>query len=391
MNVATVIRRGKHYNITLASVRFDKFGDVIDHVIITCDDWAEGMIRAKKAGHDHALFLDSGTVIADFDRFRDNLSRYPHYGLIGHLIWHKDQNLYLDPQCWFVDLARFDVDDLTRDLISHPTPTRSNKNIHDDHTPLWVSPGDGHVSYASDRFGQGLIARQLSDGRTVVNWNQTIRDIKHYIYPGNCMEQLDGYFREYLDLASSQLWIFNNEPLKIIGSPSLVTPASGLSWMINLLHPTTQRVQLVDISHRQIEFAHALWQEWDGTDYGQFCWNFITANDLQHWQLDRPDLSPIDRLKLKSPARFIQYVNEQFAQITAQVDLSDFASAWQRARSGKKVSFCRGNIVDLVLQDRLDSFDAIWTSNILDYKWTLLHSTADECLAFQEKIRCKMR
>ncbi len=37
--------------------------------------------------------------------------------------------------------------------------------------------------------------------------------------------------------------------------------------------------------------------------------------------------------------------------------------------------------------DNIDKYDDIWCSNILNYKWTLLHTTVEEYENFQRKIK----
>ena len=122
---------------------------------------------------------------------------------------------------------------------------------------------------------------------------------------------------------------------------------------------------------------------WDGENYGQFVWDFIKQNKIEHYQLDKPGLTPLDYLKLKNKSRFVEYVNNTFNGL---ID-NNFKPMWQQAKLSKSVTFIHGDLVKWVINNDITNFDNVWCSNILNYKWTLLHTTKDECIKFQEKIK----
>jgi hypothetical protein len=385
-NFSIVIRRGPDLNITLAGIMFDKFGKKIQHDIVICDTWLEGFHQVKSKSYSSALFVDSGTVITDWDVFFNLLSTYPHQGLIAHLIWHPTQNLYIDQQCWFMDLDKFEVEDFTAVLVQHPAPVRSTQNLHDNYTPLWVTPSADTVEYTVDGFGQGLIAKQLSYGFPLVNWNYKIRAVKYFMYSTSEVTSWKTHFQQYLDLAETQFWIFNNEPIQILGNKTVITPASGLSWMFNLINMHTKHVQLVDISRTQIKFAKHLWERWDGNDYGSMCVDFIKQNSLQHYELDQPDLSPVERLKLKNTKKLREYINLTFAKLTKFYELENFQKLWTEAKQNKTVEFYNDNLINWATNNELTDVSKIWASNILDYKWTMLNSSHEQCCEFRKLL-----
>jgi len=173
--------------------------------------------------------------------------------------------------------------------------------------------------------------------------------------------------------------------VNIVEKPRLVTPGSGLSWMLNIVNPATEQIQIVDISRVQIEFCKQLWHTWNGSNYGQFAWDFVNQHQLNHYELDQLNMSPLDRLKLKNRTRFVEYVNQTF---DSAVGL-DFAKQWQQAQLTKQVDFCNDNLVTWVLNNNIDKYDHIWCSNILNYKWTLIHTTVDEYQRFQQKLNAR--
>jgi hypothetical protein len=65
----------------------------------------------------------------------------------------------------------------------------------------------------------------------------------------------------------------------------------------------------------------------------------------------------------------------------------DFPLQWQIAQTTKLVNFCNDNLINWVLTNNIDNYDDIWCSNILNYKWTLLHTTVDEYNNFQLIIK----
>jgi len=380
MSWPVIILDGPLRNQTLSGIQFDKHGAPTKQEVFICNNWADGFVWAKQHGHGSALFVKSGTMFTDWHQWKTLVDAYPHCGLIAHVIWHPGKQVCLDDQCWFMKFDKFDADDFTINKVSHYAPIRSDQNLHDDYTPLWIKPGDAVTEYIVTAFGQGLIAKQLQSNRAVVNWNNTARDLKFFLYDG--VVDLTK-FQDYKSIAENQLWIFNNEPITVVGQPQLVSPGSGLSWMLNVINDATQRLQIVDISRVQLDFCQQLWTTWDGIDYGNFVWNFIAQNKVKHYEVDNPTLTPLKRLQLKKQSTLVEYVNSRFAKYAGE----HFISEWQHAQKTKVVEFCNDNLIDWVLKNDIGSYDNIWCSNILSYKWTMLHTTVDKYNSFQLKIQ----
>lgn len=379
MTWPVILLNGPLCNQTLSTIKFDKFGTTTSQEIYVCDTWEQGFEWAKQSDHLHALFVRSGTLFRDWIEWKNLVDSYPHQGLIGHIIAKPEQHTCLNDQCWFIELKYFSLADLTASTIQHPQVRRSQQNIHDDYTPLWIRAGSGQISYTSDNFGQGLLAQQLSNNRSVVNWNQQSRGIKSFCYDG----QVDlSQFRDYKNIAESQLWVLNNEPISILDKPIIVAPGSGLFWITNIANPKTEQCIVVDISKSQVQFAKELWEHWDGVDYGEFAWQFIVRNKVVHYQIDKCDLTSIEKLQMKSKTKFIDYVNTKFNELVP----ANFQSLWQFAKQNKSAFFYNDNIINWVVSNNITPNHAVWRSNILDYKWTLLHSTPDQYREFTHKL-----
>lgn len=379
---AVVVRSGSNLNVTLSSIYYDKWGAKTNQSVIIVDDWKSGADTASEKGYMYALFVDSGTVFTDWPTWKNLIDNYPHKGFIAHIIMRPGKNICIDPQCWFMDLGiEFDQ----TDTVSYPTPIRSEKDLHDSHTPLWVKPGPGSIHHTVDGFGQNLIAQQLNRGQSIVNWTPAARDIKRFLYKNSGLD----LFQEYVDLAENQFWIFNNEPINIVDKQKIVCPGSGLFWIFNIISTNTQHIDIVDISDVQIKFCHDIWNHWDGSDYGSFVMDFINRNNIKHYELDKGDIAPIERLKLKNKSLLKQYVDDKFRYLVDQIGVGDdFQSLWQQSKSTKSISIQKGNLVDWVLENHdLENEDHIWTSNILDYKWTLLHTSYEKSQQFRGTIK----
>ena len=230
-----VVRDGALINQTLASVCYDPYGSKTNQDLIICDDWIDGFEQAKKSGSRRILFMDSGTVFFNWAQWIQALERYPHRGLIGHIVWKKTQDTYpwLHPQCWYIEGDLIDATSWTNSSLSSPSPLASDQNIHDDYTPLYLKPDkDEHLSCQTSKFGQNLIAAQLSRQRPVVNWNQKMRGLKHYLYADDPSQQeiWKQSQQEYLELAENQFWILNNEIIQVLPGRRQLSPAAGLHW-----------------------------------------------------------------------------------------------------------------------------------------------------------------
>lgn len=383
INWAVIVKRGEHLNITLSTIYYDKWGAKTKQQVLIVDDWNTGMELAKQQGHTHALFVNSGTVFVDWNEWKKLLDNYPHKGLVAHVIHHPGDMPYIDEQCWFQDL---DLELHGPEMVSYPEPVRSKQNLHDDYTPLWIKPGNRAVTHRADQFGQNLIAQQLNRGWEIVNWTPLARELKRFIYSSPDFS----LFAEYTNLAENQLWIFNNEAIDILHQQHIVCPGSGLFWVLNCVDPVTQQIDIVDISDCQIEFCKELWNRWSGVSYADFVIDFLTKHRPRHFEIDQANLSPMERLKFKNPVHLHQYIDRRFREILQSVglDQSQFTQLWTQATKTKTVNIQKGNLVDWVIDKKISAgHQAVWISNILDYKWTLLHTTEQRSKKFQELMK----
>jgi hypothetical protein len=189
--------------------------------------------------------------------------------------------------------------------------------------------------------------------------------------------------QSYVDLAENQFWIFNNETLKIdTTGTELTCPASGLFWVFNLKNDSLKRINLIDISKTQIEFAEFLWKNWDGVDYGEQVISFIKYKNIKHFQLDDPNLEKLEQIKLKNHNYLKKYINSKFVEQCTLYNIENFKRLWDN-RMRTDVAFAHGSIIDSVLS--VVNGD-IWISNILDYKYNFLKYSAEQLDNFKHRL-----
>ena len=375
MNVVCVIRRGEHLSHTLSSILFDKHGKQTTYPYVVCDNWEQGFVEVKNK-YQYGLFIDSGTVFYNLASFMDDLENYPHQGLIGHIVDPKDTNVYfhLHPQCFLLSLDQYDASDFGESSSAQAIAAiRSDKNIHDDYTPLWLKGSGNTATYKLENFGSQLINRTLEQGKIAVNFSHQLRIKKKYLYSQESINEWLDYNKEYIDIAKTQLWIFNNEPLNLAFTKSkIVCPASGFFWLKAAQHDSVEHIQVVDISAMQIKFAQSILQDWNGIDYGGFVIDFMKDNNLIHFCLDR-ELTKLERLQLSKKDTLRQYINQQ----VSAVDLDT-------ART-KNITFRNQCILEFVSNNNIAD-SQIWISNILDYKLTYLCYNYNSIEQFRYKI-----
>jgi len=393
--ISVVIKKGKYFNYTYGSVRWDKWGTPINNPIIVCDDWKQGLAQARLLDNNLTLFVNSGTVFNDIQKFLDDLNNYPHRGLIGHIIDPIDDSKFysLHPQCFLLDCKKFDDDIFDDSEFARPLVERSKLNIHDNYTPLWLRPlGGVHSIAQQDSFGQKILAQQLSQNKIVSNWHQKLRDNKIYLYREELRDNWIMSQQSYIELAEKQLWIFNNQNLDFIDCERLISPASGLFWMIG---NNARVIDLLDISASQIDLVKKMVREWNGNDYGSFVYNFVISNKIQHFQLDTP-MSESDKIKLISNKKsFCSYVNDQFKKQLNDfsISLTDFQKLWPLI-TNKKISYSVTDMIHYLLSTDLRATDGVWLSNILEYKYAWIkhdHQKIQECKDRLIQAKCTFK
>lgn len=386
---AILIKKDQFFNYSYASTRWTQWGQPTNIPVLFCDTWEQCFETARFHGYQLVLFMNSGTVFNDIERFIDDIKQYPHRGLVGHIIDPLDPGKFysLHQQCFLVDIRDLDPSIFQTDQFFCRPVKRSPQNMHDNYTPLWLRPlpGPGQ-SWKSSDFGQKIIAHFINRGLTVSNWHQKIRNNKIYLYTDALRDEWIQSQTPYLDLAEQHLWILNNQDISTPLGDWVICPASGLFWMISAI--TADQIDLVDISAPQLDLAESLLKHWDGNDYGRFVHDFIIKRKIRHMQFDDPSMTDDQKFLLVSQRQnFCDYVNKNFIQQLSKFNLTieDFVSNWPSIQN-TKISFNRGNLINWLMSTDIDANTTIWLSNILNYKYTWLKSTGEEITALSNYL-----
>lgn len=383
LKIVAVIKDGPHFAKTFASVRFDRNGAQTNQPIIKCTTWHEGWLKAVEQLYTHAVFIDSGTVFIDWNTWKADLVKYPNKGLVAHIVWHPGEQPYIHDQCWFAQLSLLTDNCFKASTATYAAPVRSEDNIHDDYTPLYIQPGKSEPeTHTVTEFGQSLIANFLNQNRGVVNWHRRMREHKMYLYSNEptAKQRWNNSQEQYYEIAENQLWVLNNEPVRLLSGKHQLMPGAGVYWLLNIIQPHTQSLKILDISKTQVQYCRALWERWDGSDLGGFASEFVKHNQLTHIEFDNTEMSAEERMRLRSPRHMREYVNTAFDKVCRDFGIWEFETLWQR-RHSVEFEAQQGDLVEYVNRKTLGDVDSVWVSNILDYKWTLLkneHSVVSE-------------
>jgi len=383
--ISLIVKRGENLALTQSTIQFDQYGTPTGLREIICNTWQEGYQLAKQTDNHLALFIEAGTVFVDIKEFLTDISNYPHQGLVGHIIDPlNDDYFYLHPQCFLIDLNIVQLKDFELgSFISKPVK-RSSENNHDDYTPLWLTHniGDNHT-WQGKQFGERIIARLINNGRIVSNFSNGLRKNKIFLYPNEpkkkeiWLEQQ----KKYLGIAESQLWILNNEPIPVSTKSNLITPASGLCWLTNLVNKKVKTITLVDISQSQLDFAKELLASWDGKNFGNFVFNYMKQNKILNFMLDNVSLTKEEKLDMLKTGQFQTYLNTKFEE-----QLPNFTDHWNEAKT-KTVNIINADVIKWLPSQQVTEPTDIWLSNILNYKYTLINNTDRELDNFQTCLK----
>jgi len=283
--------------------------------------------QAFDAGYDYIYLMNIGYITSDHDLIANilNFAEENEYGLVGHLL--EDQKYFkgrpegffhLHTQSFLLNLhiwnnfgcPRFGDKGTVHD-IKIADYNRSDENIHDDYTPLWLTPVGGprppnlqsNAKTYSGPVGPGwnLINTFLTNQCAVGNFDEYIRRKKSYLYPeidDDRFERILGgeqgitveptgptyaqchYLKETdFTNVTGAVFVFNNDSMeleRIKYSPTtrlgtLYAVAAGFKplQLLSQVDCDTARVVYIDYSQDALNYRQWLVDNWDGVDYMQ--------------------------------------------------------------------------------------------------------------------------
>lgn len=281
------------------------------------DDLEELFGRAIESEARYVLLVEDGQLIRSSHFLRDcvgELSKTGHIA-IGHLLAKPDEYPSLHLQCFFADLSRVNLLSLIQKAKEGGRAQayiRSQDNIHDDYTPLFMGPDLTSMSSSEptlkpETLESALLSELLSIG-TISNFSQELRHQKLHLYPENnselfwsCLKgevdfrehDLDPGQRFYLEchqLAQTRdkIFVYNTEIL----TPPQVTPkplshlfcvAAGFRpyVLLNANGFSVQtKVTYFDYSKHSLMLKQYLVENWDGENYESICESFLRDHNL---------------------------------------------------------------------------------------------------------------
>lgn len=204
----------------------------------------------------HCVVFSTGTEFINGNNFFNCIEQLAKTDIVlyGHVLDRGDAYYELHNQCYLINLSVYKI--LNKPSIGKESlgerhlktiPKRSQDNIHDDYTPLFIEPGTEHKEYSHKLHGYNIISVLLDNGYRIEAFDNIIRSHKKHFYPENNNE-----FLKHLSWANARLSYCNNQfvhkehtehfyyseiPDNI---EQIVTPASG-SWFdkITLSNPVT--------------------------------------------------------------------------------------------------------------------------------------------------------
>jgi hypothetical protein len=227
---------------------------------------------------------------------------YPSTGL-------GEGEFLIHPQCMLINLKAWKKigspkfgEKTISTLVKH-IPERSEENIHDDYTPLWIKPSGKKVQY--DGFldtGWEFIQAAMEGGESIISFPQSVGQMKHYLYPeleskylaelleGNLDEEkfirdnqaTDNSKVEYITQTSftqhkGRVYIFNHNDSDTYNADydtpildNLYSTASGFK-ALKLLKASNwnekTKIGFYDYSKASLNLKKWFIQNWDGVDY----------------------------------------------------------------------------------------------------------------------------
>lgn len=304
----------------------------------------------------YLLVIQDGQLIRSPRFVKDcigHLSKTGHIA-IAHLLAKQDQYPSLHFQCFFADLDRINLLSLLDQAKAGGRAwpyIRSQDNIHDDYTPLFIAPdltsplGEALLK-SPQTFESAFLGELLAIG-PVSNFSQELREQKLHLYPENnpelfwsCLKGEEDYRKVELDpgqlfyldchqLAQTRekIFVFNTEIL----SPPQQTPrpltqlysvAAGFRpyVLLNTNGFSIQtKVTYFDYAKHSLMLKKYLVEHWDGIDYHKICESFLKDSSLEDHVFH--DVGGVEQWKLR------------FDEVIAQFGtMENWLNFWERYR-----------------------------------------------------------
>jgi len=160
--------------------------------IIVNDANEDNMLSALSAtGITYAVVMRNGHQWIDKTKFKDLVNSMGEFFIAGHVLDRTSHDAYyeLHHQCYVINLKMYrslkfpEIGQQTLNAAHQQfEPLRSDDNIHDDYTPLWVKPGKELKSYYHKAHGWNILSTAFRNNLPVLVFNNEVRSTKDFNY-----------------------------------------------------------------------------------------------------------------------------------------------------------------------------------------------------------------
>lgn len=221
-----------------------------------------------------AVIISAGTEFINGNQFFNNIPE--DFYILGHILDMGDGYYGLHYQCYIINLELYlnlgcPAPGDTELLSPHTqvVPERSDENIHDDYTPLWISNGIVTKNYKNKFHGWRLVSAGLEANYKICAFNATQRDGKHFLYRD--VDTSDWIYKRYNYCLQNHIY---SESTGSVDFPRpyncrinhLVYPAAGKSWLDKLNqhgYNNTTKVTFYDYNESALDYMYAQTKDMD--------------------------------------------------------------------------------------------------------------------------------
>jgi hypothetical protein len=312
----------------------------------------DAMLQEAAKNYTHAVVLSTGTEFINGDEFFHEVEKEVYgskeFFLIGHIPDRDDGYYELHDQCYIINLTTYKelgCPAIGKFAYYSPhtqiAPRRSDENIHDDYTPIWVVHGDTEKQYKHKWHGWNILSVAFANKKFVKPFPERFRKNKRYYYPNYEPAFINActYLYGKNQVASQTLFYpYNTEQLVHIEVPrpvrQLVIQASGLQFVDYLLkygYDNNTVVRFVDYNLFALECMEHIITNWNGMKYMNFVNQYVDhrgkflKNKTQEWLTLTGHAQDVN---LESWADIVKTVKFEFSHQDLVLNKGLEVSAW---------------------------------------------------------------
>jgi len=263
----------------------------------TCEDSL--LKHTTNLGYNYAVVFSTGTEFINGDKFFENIGSLisKEFFIAGHILDRGDAYYELHHQCYVINLIKYKqlgYPEIGQQELGalhvEVTPIRSDNNLHDNYTPVWVKQGYTSREYNHKAHGWNILQLAFDNNETILIFDNDIRNNKKHFYPENPTE-----FYKHLPWAYMRQSYCANEFIHLESTDNaipagsyqqLLVPASGLSW-VDMVDPSvTTNVIMYDYNLAALNYWKEHVPKLSNVSY-QFIHIDILHNDIDLSILDQ--------------------------------------------------------------------------------------------------------